>query len=157
MKTAALILALALPFTLSAEEIDLDTLNQSESGEVAAALGIDYQKMIEGCLFPSKKDRSSQYNFWSLLIWFRTNANQDAAAGQADLIIMRDIKDLLVVKNLPLFLNFVQNLSNKDLNKFPFRISKFIDLEKMSDEDRAALSKKSPHLIKRLQSEKAEK
>ena len=39
MKTATLILA--LPLSLSAEKLDLGTLDQSEYGEVASALGID--------------------------------------------------------------------------------------------------------------------
>ena len=147
------LLILLLPVSLSAQKIDLDTLNQSESGEVAAALGIDYQKMIKGCLTPSKDPRASQSNFWSMLIWFRQNANQDGAAGEFDFICMQRIEDSLVVEDDRRLLNFAQNLSEKDLNYFPFRISKFIDLEKMPRDERAILERKSPHLIKRLKDE----
>ena len=154
MKPAALIFALALPFSLSAEKLDLETLNQSECAEVASALGIDYQKMIKGCLAPPSSPYASQSNFWSLLIWFRKNANQDGAAGESDYLIMTDIEDQLTVEKPQHLLHFVQDLSEKDLGLFPFLISKFIDLEKMTDEERAALTKKSPHLIKRLKLEK---
>ena len=153
MKTTALIITLALPFTLSAEKLDLETLNQAKSASSATALGIDYQKMIKGCLSPSTSPYATQQHFWSLLIWFQKTAHQDGAAAETSYVIMDGIKDQLTVKNPKDLLVFVQDLSEEDLSQFPFRISKFIDLEKMSDEERAALTKKSPHLIKRLTSE----